>query len=211
MVVGGLGVATVIHFCVDIFMQGSKSHTPLKTAVVAREKPDQSEATPAVLSKRHAPQAVAEVAEEPAPAEQDQPAAEHPTSDQTAELRTTLEAEYSMDARPTRKSVEREKAIGGLFAMEELRGKGDLQELKCQEKVCRGVVRIANEDLDNEVFGRTFLSPEFAASVRDAVSVASREKQADGSILATFYIHPQSTFEMLPGAAPGEIPPEAVQ
>jgi len=39
---------------------------------------------------------------------------------------------------------------------------------------------------------------EFMNTIRDAVSVASRQKMPDGSVLATFYIHPQSVFAMMP-------------
>jgi hypothetical protein len=46
-------------------------------------------------------------------------------------------------------------------------------------------------------FGRTFLSPEFDRAVSDAFSVASREKLGDGSIRATFFIHPQDMFKLI--------------
>jgi hypothetical protein len=34
-------------------------------------------------------------------------------------------------------------------------------------------------------------------AIPDAVTVASRQKLSDGSIAATFYIHPQSIFQMV--------------
>jgi hypothetical protein len=119
-------------------------------------------------------------------------------SEESHELTAALETQFAGDARPTQESSQREKTIGGFFSTRGLDGKGRLEELSCREKICRGVIRIANEGADREVFNRTFLSTEFMMAVPDAISVASREKASDGSILATFFIHPQSVFGMVP-------------
>jgi hypothetical protein len=59
------------------------------------------------------------------------------------------------------------------------------------------VVRVANESADSEVFSRTFLSSDFVRDIQDAVSVTSRQKLPDGAVLATFFIHPQSAFDVV--------------
>jgi len=127
-----------------------------------------------------------------------QPARENSEPDRAAELATILQAQYAVDARPTRESFEKEKALKNLFSEPKLEGKGQLEEVDCRDKVCRGVVRIVNEEADGEVFGQTFLSAKFAEAIPDAITIASREKMRDGSVLATFFIHPQSTLDMVP-------------
>ena len=120
-------------------------------------------------------------------------------------LAASLDADYSVDAPPTQEGLRKEGVIKTLFA--NVSGKGQLQEIACREKVCRGVVRIANEEADNEVFSRTFLSSDFVKDIQDAVSVTSRQKMPDGSVLATFFIHPQGAFDVVAtGPSRGEEP-----
>lgn len=106
-----------------------------------------------------------------------------------------LEAEYAVDAPPTQEGLRKETALKSLFAG--LNGIGQLQEVACREKVCRGVVRIASASADAEVFARTFLSSDYVRDIQDAVSVTSRQKQPDGAVLATFFIHPQAVFDLV--------------
>lgn len=197
----GVGALAIIYFCVDIL---TMRRAPQKRLVVSEEatlpreepmlpqvesKPVLAKRTPVLIEPKAPPAASqAPVGDEPA---------EHPQPDRSTELATALDAQYASDARPTRESLEREGALKGMFSIPELTGKGRLQELSCRETVCRGVVRLDNEGADNEVFGRTFLSPAFTTKISDAVAVASREKQSDGSVLATFFIYPQSVHETM--------------
>jgi hypothetical protein len=139
--------------------------------------------------------------EDPAPPSGEEPPVERPVTsealDRTAELDSTLNAEFAADSRQTRESQEKEKAIEGLFSKANLGDKGHLQEIICRETICRGTVSITSRESDREVFERTFLSPDFARAVSDAVTVASREEMSDGTLLATFFIHPQSVFDMI--------------
>lgn len=121
--------------------------------------------------------------------------------DRSEVLAASLDADYTVDAPPTQESFRKESALKTLFAG--LNGAGQLQEVACRERVCRGVVRIANEAADDEVFTRTFLSNDFVKNIQDAVSVTSRQKQPDGSVLATFFIHPQSAFDVVAKAPSG--------
>lgn len=153
------------------------------------EKPPVGESTPATFAKP-------EVNLPPGEAAQVSPAQSQP--DQAAELATTLEAEYTIDALPTREASQRESVIKDLFAQPELQGKATLAEVDCRENVCRGKVRIFDEQADGEVFGRTFLSPKFASAIQHAVTVTSRKEMPDGTVVATFFVHPQSVGDMTP-------------
>jgi len=124
-----------------------------------------------------------------------------PQEDKSAVMAAALDAEYAIDAPPTQEALRKETVLKTLFAG--LNGTGQLQEVACREKVCRGVVRVSNESTDGEVFGRTFLSSDFVRDIQDAVSVTSRQKLPDGAVLATFFIHPQSMFDFVAtGATP---------
>lgn len=196
-VIIGLAVVVVGYMCVDIFLLAK----PTKKAP-AHRVPDRVGAENDKLAELRSPVRVevevAHAARPMASAPLERSPAQHPPPDRSAELHATLEAEYSQDPLPTRASVERERLLGQIFAKPELQGKGQLQELSCRESICRGVVKIANESVDNEVFGRTLLSNEFDRAVPDAFSVSAREKMADGSIRATFFIHPPGVFDLLP-------------
>jgi len=190
----GLGAMAGLYFCVDMFMM--RIHHSSKQAAVTEEQVA-PQAPPLPLQERVSgpvPRPAPDVP--PAPVAPPRPA-EHPETDRTAELAATLDGQYSVDAPPTRQAVDRERAVAALFRQPELDGKGVLQELNCRETICRGVVKVASEETDNEVFGRTLLSASFATTIHDAVTVASRQKAADGSVIATFFIHPQSVFALL--------------
>jgi hypothetical protein len=194
-VLWGIGGVLALYFCVDGLMFGAKKDRPPAHARSSARETEPETARPGELPR--VPPAVKRERPPSAPSSGAAPA-EHPQSDESPALAATLEGEYATDARPTHESYGKEATIGKFFSVPELQGKGQLREVKCKEKICRGVIRIASEDSDNEVFSRTFLSTEFMTAVPDAISVASREKMADGSVLATFYIHPQSVFAMLP-------------
>lgn len=124
-----------------------------------------------------------------------EPAAIAAAGNNSVTLAAALNTMYENDGKATAESWHREEALKALFSRKELHGKGQLEDLACREKVCRGVVRIANRRADREVFGGTFLSPEYVSKIHSAVSVTSRKKQSDGSILATFFVHPQAVFD----------------
>lgn len=132
----------------------------------------------------------------------EEPSAETPPpreeADRAAELSGVLDSEYALDSRRTRESTERENAIEGLFSKAKLGDVGQLQSIECREKICRGTISISSKESDREVFEKTFLSADFVQSVPDAVSIASREELSDGTVLATFFVHPQSVFDMIP-------------
>ena len=113
----------------------------------------------------------------------------------TDRLTAALDAKFNEDQMATQDSIRRESAIRGLFSQAALEGQGALQDLTCRATVCRGTVRISNPQADQLVFGTTLLSAEFSRTIRDAVSVPSRHRDRDGSIVATFYIHPQNVFD----------------
>jgi hypothetical protein len=119
-------------------------------------------------------------------------------SDGVEVLRGVLEGQYAVDAMPTREALERERLVSRLFADAKLESVGQLQQVTCRENICRGIARIVSESADNQFFGRSLLSGEFALAIPDAVSVTSRERLSDGSVVATFYIHPQEIFDMMP-------------
>jgi hypothetical protein len=168
--------------------------TPKDAAVDEESRPVAQRSVPLIERRSMASPAPAGTPMEQA---QEQPEAAQSEPDRAAALEATLEAEYAVDARPTREAAGRESVLKELFSQAELRGKGTLEEVNCREKVCRGVIRMVNEQADNEVFGQTFLSPKFATAIRDAVTIASRKKMADGSVLATFFIYPQSVLDTM--------------
>ncbi|GMV17381.1 MAG: hypothetical protein HS104_41345 [Polyangiaceae bacterium] len=153
------------------------------------------ERPPVVESAPVAP-AVPEVDLTPAEAVRVSPTQSQP--DQVVELATALEAQYTVDERPTREASRRETVIEELFAQPELQGKAALGEVDCRENICRGMVTMFDEQADGEVFGRTFLSPKFASAIQHAVTVTSRKKMPDGTVVATFFVHPQSVADMIP-------------
>ena len=122
---------------------------------------------------------------------------QQPRWDAVAEVAATLEAEYALDRAAPRDARAKEQRVSELFAAAKLEDKGRLEAFSCRQSICRGVVRIANEAADKEVFLRTLLSSDFALAIPDAVSVTSREKQSNGAILATFYLHSQEVFQMV--------------
>lgn len=196
----GFGAAALIYFLVDLLFLSSRHVAPKQAlqssgSVTTQEKNvsllerqvAQGEEIPRpITQRRSAPMAGASAP--PPPAARAEPS-------RTNELTATLEAQYAVDSRPTRESVRKERALENLFSQPELDGKGRLEEVNCRGTICRGVVKMANELNDSEVFSRTLLSGEFMSVIQDAVSVASRERQSDGSVIATFYTHPQSIFE----------------
>jgi hypothetical protein len=109
-------------------------------------------------------------------------------------LRTELAAQYVSDAPRTRESLEREDFIRKTFYAEDLRRIASLIELECRKTICQGVLQFANMEDAETAFRQTFLSQEFARRVPDSVSVPTREKLEDGTVRATFYIHPQEVF-----------------
>jgi hypothetical protein len=155
-----------------------------------RQRTTTASSDPRLLSARETD---VEVAAEPGGAPP--PAARPTEEDRTEVLAAALDAEYAVDAPPTQEALRKESVIKTLFAG--LNGSGQLQEVACRERVCRGVVRVANESADSEVFSRTFLSSDFVRDIQDAVSVTSRQKLPDGAVLATFFIHPQSAFDVV--------------
>jgi hypothetical protein len=192
----GIGAATAIYLCIDMVLMSSNG-APKKALPVAEAADAPRVETPMPLVERiSAPvEQQPNTATAPRIVEPGRPE-RAPQTDRLAELAARLEAEYAVDAHPTRESSEKEKAVQALFSQPELEGKGRLQELDCRQTICRGVVQIANAGSDNAVFGNTIASPSFARASRDAVTVASRQKMSDGSVLATFFIHPQSVFAM---------------
>jgi hypothetical protein len=201
----GVGAAAVIYFCIDILIlssgHGMLKHDPPKSSsapmredefLPVEQTPTHIEVAPRPIVEERS--GAAPTASAPLPA---RPPAQHFEPDRSLELAATLEAQYAVDMLPTRESLSKERALEALFSQPELGGKGHLEEVKCRGTICRGVIRITNDASDNEVFTRTFLSSQFMNAIQDAVSVTSREKQADGSIVATFYIHPQSVFQMV--------------
>lgn len=147
-----------------------------------------------VRSLGSAPDADIDVVAEPSDAASRASRATH-QEDKSAVMAAALDAEYAVDAPPTREALRKETVLRTLFAG--LNGIGQLQEVACRENVCRGVVRVSNESADGDVFARTFLSSEFVRDIQDAVSVTSRQKLPDGAVLATFFIHPQSMFDFV--------------
>jgi hypothetical protein len=202
IVVAAVAVLAAGYFCVDMFGLGSKNSSiaddasgiKRSMALRTRQVPHSRQAPRMTTQER-----VADVVEGSRPARGEEPSAEGPTSaevpDRTAELASRLDLEYAADSQQTRESYEREKAIDGLFSKANLGDKAHLQDLSCREKICRGTISISNDESDRDVFERTLLSEDFARLISDAVSVASRQKLSDGSVLATFFIHPQSVFE----------------
>jgi hypothetical protein len=190
----GLSAMAGLYFCIDMFMMRT-NHSSARATVTEEQTAPQAQ-TPPLQERLSGPAPQPTPVVPPAPVAEQRPA-EPPQTNRAAELAATLEGQYSVDAPPTREAADRERALAALFRLPELDGKGILQELDCRETICRGVVKVASEQTDSEVFGRTLLSPSFATTIHDAVTVASRQKAPDGSVVATFFVHPQSVYALL--------------
>lgn len=102
--------------------------------------------------------------------------------------------EYATDAAPTRASLERERAIGKLFADSAIQEKGRLVDIDCRQRICRGVIEFKDAGVINSVIRKTLRSSEYIQNVSEAWTLASRQ-ETPGGILGTFYIHPQGIVE----------------
>lgn len=205
IVAGFLGVGTMVYFLADMATTRSKKEADTRSSVGIeksvdslrarrgqriRQKPHVStrEVSPVVVENEASPNPEDPRAERPVPTE---------APDRSAELSSALDAEYASDNKPTRESHERERAIEDLFSKSNLGEAGQLENIVCRESICRGTISISTAQSDREVFEKTFMSLDFARLIPDAVSVASREERSDGTVLATFFIHPQSVFDTI--------------
>lgn len=131
----------------------------------------------------------------PAPVVETEAGADAP--DRSEVLAAVLDGAFATDERPTAASLSRERAIRALFTPEKIDGLGSLEQLECRLTTCRGMIRSENAKADGQVISRTLLSPEYAQAIGEAFTVSEREIRSDGSILAKFFIHPQSMFRMV--------------
>lgn len=125
-----------------------------------------------------------------------------PESDQArpglSDAGVILEEQFRLDQPATPDSYKRQLNLERLFKEADLGDAGQLSGVDCKGTICRGEVEIAHRSQDSIVFGRTFLSREFAVEVPGAVSIADRKTLEDGRVVATFFIHPDSSLEALP-------------
>lgn len=216
--VGGLAAVALAYLCVDTFILNSQKGARARgmnksiNEMVANPARTRSQASPPRVSPQQLlehvaslqagkDQASADLAENPIPPSRERPRVERSDNDEgpdrSGQLAGELDAEYAADDPPTREAYEREKTIETLFSNANLGDKGHLKSVVCRESICRGTVSISSKESDGEVFQRTFLSREFMSSIPDAISVVSREQLQDGTVLATFFIHPQAIFDVM--------------
>ncbi|MBN1611263.1 MAG: hypothetical protein JW940_31815 [Polyangiaceae bacterium] len=175
--------------------QSEQREAPLRGTRAARYRADELRTSAVVnVPEQEAEEEVVEEEEE-GPTEHPPPDRSEGTPDRSEEIAAELQAQYSLDQRPTAESHRKEQGISKLFSNPKLEGKGRLTELDCRESICRGVIEIGSADDDSEVFSRTFLSMEYAQMIPDAISVTDRRRNPDGSVTAVFYTHPQSIYE----------------
>jgi hypothetical protein len=119
-------------------------------------------------------------------------------SDGEANVSFALGEAFRTDAPGSRVAYERTRTFHELFAAADLGDKASLTSFECKAELCRGEIEISNGLDDHAVFSSTLLSSAFASAFPMAVTVHSREVRPDQSVLAKFYLHPDSVLENLP-------------
>jgi hypothetical protein len=125
-----------------------------------------------------------------------------PRSDQpSTELNDTavlLSEKFRTDPPANKEAQKRESSLKGIFNDAKLGDDGKLLQVSCKQSLCQGDVEFAKSSKGNQVLERTLMSGEFTRDINLAVSITQRRTLADGRVVATFFVHPDSILQELP-------------